>query len=259
MMSKKLFSLKVTLWILLLLFIVSGYSAFSQKPGNELKEPIAIQPGKAGKAPSDALVLFEKGSLNQFENIVEGSTVSDLDGSPASWKVRGRKFTVVPGTPNIQTKEKFGDCQLHIEWKTPLKDVRKGKTSQESGNSGIYLMGKYEVQILNSFRNPTNPDGQAGAIYRQYPPLVNASLKPDVWQIYDIIFIAPRFNTDGSKRTPGYFTVFHNGVLIQNHVEIKGPSQAGNEKTPIGQAELPLMLQNHQNEVSFRNIWIRKL
>jgi hypothetical protein len=146
MMSRKLFSLKVTLWILLLLFIVSGYSAFSQKPGNEL-EPLKIQPGKAGKAPSDAIVLFAKGTLNQFENIVEGSTVSDLDGSPASWKVRGRKFTVVPGTPNLQTKEKFGDCQLHIEWKTPLKDVRKGKKSQESGNSGIYLMGKYEVQI----------------------------------------------------------------------------------------------------------------
>jgi len=259
MKRKKLFRLIANGWILLLVSVISGNFAFSQKPENELQEPVAIQPGKAGKAPSDAIVLFGKGSLDKFESIVEGSTVSDLDGSPVVWKVRGRKFTVVPGTPNIQTKEKFGDCQLHIEWKTPLKDVRNGKKSQECGNSGIYLMGKYEVQILNSFRNPTNPDGQAGAIYRQYPPLVNASLKPDVWQVYDIIFTAPRFNNDGSKKTPGYFTVIHNGVLIQNHVEIKGPSHAGNEKTPISQVELPLMLQNHQNEVSFRNIWIRKL
>jgi hypothetical protein len=225
----------------------------------ELAVPAVIQPGKKGAAPSDAIILFKKGSLDQFESIVEGAVVSPLDGTPAPWKVKGKRFTVVPGTPNIQTKEKFGDCQLHVEWKTPPKDVRDGKTSQGCGNSGIYLMGKYEVQVLNSYNNPTNPDGQAGAIYRQHAPLVNASLKPGIWQIYDIVFTAPRFNLDGSKKMPGYFTVFHNGVLIQNHVEIKGPSQAGNEKTPIAQTELSLMLQNHQNKVSYRNIWIRRL
>lgn len=233
--------------------------ANSQAPEKPLAEPVVIQPGKKGKAPSDAIILFERGSLNKFESIVEGPTVSDLDGSAAQWKVKGRKFTVVPGTPNIQTKEKFGDCQLHIEWKTPRKDVNAGKKGQECGNSGIYMMGKYELQVLNSFQNITNYDQQAGAVYRQYPPLVNASLQSGKWQVYDIIFNAPRFNADGSKETCGYFTVFHNGVLIQNHVEIKGSSWAGNEKTLISETELPMMLQNHQNEVSFRNIWIRKL
>jgi hypothetical protein len=120
-------------------------------------------------------------------------------------------------------------------------------------------MGKYELQVLNSFDNTTNFDGQAGAIYRQHAPLVNASLQSGKWQVYDIIFTTPRFDGAGTKTSPGYFTVFHNGVLIQNHVDIKGPSQAGNEKTLITQTELPLMLQNHQNEVSFRNIWIRRL
>lgn len=233
-------------------------AVFSQ-PADKLTEPVVIQPARHGKAPSDAIILFYKGSLNKFESIVEGSTVSDLDGTPAPWKVKGRKFTVIPGTPNIQTKERFGDCQLHIEWKTTVKDVRAGKKGQECGNSGIYMMGKYELQVLNSYENTTNYDQQAGAVYRQHSPLVNASLKPGKWQAYDIIFMAPRFNPDGSKKIAGYFTVFHNGVLIQNHVEIKGPSWAGNEKTPVSQAELPLMLQNHQNEVSFRNIWIRRL
>lgn len=259
MISKNPFAFYVTISFLILLLISQGTSVFSQVNENQLPIPAVMQPGKKGEAPSDAIILFGKGTLNQFESIVEGPDVSTLDGSPVAWKVKGNKFTVVPGTPNIQTKEKFGDCQLHVEWKTPRKDVRDGKTSQGCGNSGIYLMGKYEVQVLNSFENPTNPDGQAGAIYRQYPPLVNASLKPGNWQIYDIVFTAPRFNADGSKKSSGYFTVLHNGVLVQNHVEIKGPSQAGNEKTSITQTELPLMLQNHQNEVSFRNIWIRKL
>lgn len=242
--------------LLLLSQAATGYTQQTEAP---LKEPKVIQPAGKGKAPSDAIVLFDKGNLNQFESIVEGSTVSDLDGTSAQWKVKGKKFTVIPGTPNIQTKEKFGDCQLHIEWKTPRKDVKAGKKGQECGNSGIYLMGKYELQVLNSFINTTNFDQQAGAVYRQHAPLVNASLQPGKWQVYDIIFTAPRFNADGSKRGAGYFTVFHNGVLIQNHVEIKGSSWAGNEKTPITDPELPLMLQNHQNEVSFRNIWIRRL
>lgn len=259
MMRKKVYQFYAFVCFLILLIISPGTAAFSQKTEKQLSEPAVVQPGKRGKAPSDAIVIFSKNSLNQFESIVEGSTVSALDGSPAAWKVKGKKFTVVPGTPNIQTKENFGDCQLHIEWKTPPKDVREGKKSQESGNSGIYLMGKYELQVLNSFENPTNPDGQAGAIYRQYPPLVNASLKPGIWQVYDIIFTAPRFNIEGSRIMPGYFTVFHNGVIVQNHVEIKGPSHAGNEKTIINQTELPLMLQNHQNKVSYRNIWIRRL
>lgn len=239
--------------------IIHGSNVFSQENEITTLNPEVIDPGKRGKAPSDAIMLFNRASLSNFESITEGNKNSPLDGSKSQWKVKGRRFTIVPGTPNIQTKETFGDCQLHIEWKTPRNDVRNGKMGQESGNSGIYLMGKYEVQILNSFKNSTSPSRQAGSIYNQYPPLVNASLKPAKWQVFDIIFTAPHFNANGLKIKSGYFTVFHNGILIQNHVEIKGPSHAGNEKTPIYQPELPLMLQNHQNEVSFRNIWIRKL
>ena len=180
-----------------------------------------IIPGKKLKAPSDAIVLFDKGSLDNFESV--------KDGGPAAWKVGGKKFTVAPGTGNIQTREKFGDCQLHIEWKTPKKDVREGKTSQQCGNSGVYLMGKYEVQVLNSYINKTYPDGQAGAIYKQHPPLVNASRKPGKWQTYDIVFTAPRYNSDGSEKTSGFFTVFHNGVLIQNHAAIGDPTTAYNK------------------------------
>lgn len=244
---------------LIFIAITYGSTVFSQDNDTNILEPEIVKPGKRGKAPSDAIILFDKGSLNKFESITEGDQVSPLDGSIAKWKVDGKKFTVVPGTPNIQTKELFGDCQLHIEWKTPRNDVRNEKMGQESGNSGIYLMGKYEVQVLNSFENSTRPSTQAGAIYNQHPPLVNASLKPGSWQSFDIIFTAPRFNDKGIEIESGYFTIFHNGVLIQNHVEIKGPSHAGNGKTPITQLELPLMLQNHQNEVSYRNIWIRKL
>jgi hypothetical protein len=240
-----------------ILFIIPCFHGYSQE--NETNHPEIIKPGKRAKAPSDAIILFDKGTLENFEYITEGNQISPLDGTVPQWKVKGRKFTIVPGTPNIQTKNHFGDCQLHIEWKTPRKDVKRGKTGQESGNSGIYLMGKYELQILNSYENSTKPTTQAGAIYNQYPPLVNASQKAGKWQTYDVIFTAPRFDADGKETKPGYFTILHNGVLIQNHVVIKGPSHAGNEKTNIISKELPLMLQNHQNKVSFRNIWIRKL
>ncbi len=250
-MTKKVFKFYTNASFLILFLILQGSTVFSQKIESQFPEPTVIQPGKKGKAPSDAIVLFDKGSLSKFE--------SSKNGGPAAWKVNGRQFTVVPGTGSIQTKEKFSDCQLHIEWKTPLKDVWEGKVSQGNGNSGIFLMGNYEVQVLNSFINKTYPDGQAGAIYKQYPPLVNTSLKPGKWQVYEIIFTAPRFNSDGSKKTSGYFTVLHNGVLIQNHVEIKGPTRPAEKKFPVNQTELPLQLQDHNNEVSYRNIWIRKL
>ncbi len=223
----------------------------AQKKKEQLPQPVVVQPVIKGKVPSDAIMLFDKGSLDNFVNV--------KDGTAAAWKVQGKKFTVVPGTDNIQTKEKFGDCQLHVEWKTPKKDVKEGKQGQQNGNSGIYLMGKYEVQVLNSYINQTNPMGQAGALYSQYPPLVNASIQPGKWQTYDIIFTAPRFNADGRVKTPGYLTVIHNGVLVQNHVEIQGPTTAYNKNTPDDANELPLMLQHHKNEVSYRNIWIRKL
>ena len=187
------------------------------------------------------------------------ASFESVNGGPADWIVKGSKFAVNPGAGNIQTKERFGDCQLHIEWRTPKKDVNEGKTGQKNGNSGIYLMGKYEVQVLNSYINETDPERQAGAVYNQHAPLVNASLPPGRWQVYDILFIAPRFSSDGELISAGYLTVLHNGVLIQHHAEIAGPTVAASEQFDITEAELPLMLQDHTNEVSYRNIWIRKL
>lgn len=223
----------------------------AQKSTSGKELPNVISPGQKGSPPSDAIIVFSKGSLSAFE--------SSLTSGAAPWKVAGKKFAVSPGTGNIQTKQKFEDCQLHIEWKTDPKDVKAGKTGQGSSNSGIYLMGKYEVQVLNSYINETDPDRQAGAIYKQHIPLVNASRKPGKWQVYDVIFTAPRFDENGDQLMPGTITLFHNGVLVQNHVEIKGPTRAHNEKLDITDTELPVMLQDHKNEVSYRNIWIRKL
>jgi Domain of Unknown Function (DUF1080) len=233
--------------LFVLTLTLQGTVTYAQE--KELAEPKVIQPGKRGKAPSDAIVLFDRGSLSNFESIT--------DGAPANWKVNGKSFTVNPQGTNIQTKQMFGDCQLHVEWRTPVKDVRAKKVGQSCGNSGVYLMGKYEIQVLNSYLNKTYFNGQAGAIYSNYPPLVNASLKPGKWQVYDIIFKAPTYN--GAVKKPGYFTVFHNGVLVQNHMEISDPTTSANNNAPEGVSKLPLMLQNHGSEVSYRNIWIREL
>ena len=164
-MRKKAINFFGSVGLIILLMVSTGTAVYSQKSENQVPEPKVIQPGKKGKAPSDAIVLFDKGSLNNFESI--------KDGEPAGWQVRGKKFTVNPKTTSIQTKEKFGDCQLHIEWNSPVKDVKAGKKDQGCGNSGVYLMGKYEVQVLNSYINKTYPKGQAGAIYEQYAPLVD--------------------------------------------------------------------------------------
>ena len=233
---------------LIILVTIGITKSFCQENKN-LPQPQIINPGENWNAPSDAIILFNGGSLEEFESV--------KDGGKADWNVEGNQFTVKPGTGNIQTKEHFGDCQLHIEWRAPSEAAEK--EGQKSGNSGIYLMGKYEVQVLNSYENETYPDGQAGAVYRQHPPMVNASRKPGEWQVYDIVFIAPKFNSDGREKEPGYLTVFHNGVLIQNHAEIKGPTTAYNKNLPETATEGPLMLQDHSNKVSYSNIWIRKL
>ncbi len=236
---------------LIIMTLLTGYDLHSQNDKDSIQKPQVIDPGNDRNAPSDAIILFDKGSLEHFESV--------NDSGEAGWNVRRRSFTVVPGAGNIQTKRSFGDCQLHIEWKTPVRDVRKGKEGQQNGNSGIYLMGKYEVQVLNSYENETNKTGQAGAIYGFHPPMVNASLEPGKWQTYDIVFRAPKFNSDGKLLEPGYMTIFHNGVLIQDHSEITAPTPAHNEDTPIDAEKLPLMLQDHNSEVSYRNIWIREL
>ena len=166
-------------------------------------------------------------------------------------------LTVKPGSGVIKTKRKFNDCQLHIEFRTPAIVQGEG---QGRGNSGIFLQGRYEVQVLDSYDNVTYSNGQAGSIYKQFMPLVNASKKPGEWQTYDIIFIAPHFNKDNTLKTPAYVTVLHNGVLIQNHVELKGPTQyIGAPAYKAHPLQESLMLQDHGNTVSYRNIWIREI
>jgi hypothetical protein len=234
--------------VFLTLTLLASGVVFSQVQKNQIK-PTIIKPAKRNKPPSDAVILFDRGNLNNFNSVKENT--------PVPWKVRGAIFTVVPGTGNIQTKQSFGDIQLHIEFKIPRS--AKKREGQKSGNSGIYFMGKYEVQVLNSFENETYPKGQAGAVYEQYPPLVNASLKPGRWQVYDIIFKAPVFNDNSTLIKHPFLTVFHNGVLIQDHVEVSDPTTSYNKELPEKTAKGPLMLQEHNNEVSYRNIWVREL
>lgn len=221
------------------------------KKRNELPEPELITPSVRNRPPSDAIILFGQDNLDNFRSVATGGE--------AEWTVSGEEFTVKPETKDIETKQKFGDCQLHIEWKTNEQDVLDGKTGQQCSNSGIYLMSKYEIQVLNSYKNSTGPTGQAAAFYGNAAPLVNASLKPGEWQVYDIIFTAPRFNKKEELLQPGYFTLFHNGVLVLNHVEVTEPTASHNAEYSLSEPELPLMLQDHKNEVSYRNIWIRKL
>jgi hypothetical protein len=233
--------------VFIITMLASGI-VFSQEQKNQIN-PTVIKPGKWNEPPSDAVILFDRGNLDKFSSAKENKTVP--------WKVRGAVFAVVPGTGSIQTKQDFGDIQLHIEFKIPR--TAKKKEGQKSGNSGIYLMGKYEVQVLNSFEKETYPKGQAGAVYEQYAPLVNASLKPGKWQVYDIVFKAPEYGNNGGLIKPPCLTVFHNGVLIQNHVEVLGPTTSYNTELPEKAEKGPLMLQEHNNAVSFRNIWVRKL
>ena len=230
-----------------------------------------VTPGKKGAPPSDAIILFDGSSLDQWqkpffdysESMTEYAERLPLlkDGAqitrPADWKLEGRDLVVVPGTGHLVTKELFSDVQLHIEWLTP-KDI--SKRGQDYSNSGIFLMGLYEIQILNSFDNETYSNGQAGAIYKQHTPLVNATKPPGDWQEFDIIFNSPKFSESGNLLNPARITVFHNGVLIQNNVYLTGPTcylgQAYYVKHP---EKLPILLQNHGNPVRFRNIWVRKL
>jgi hypothetical protein len=194
-------------------------------------------------------VLFDGNSLSRWV------LPAQPDG-PKSWKVENGYFEVTPGAGDLRTLEKFGDCQLHIEWAAPA-DARG--SGQDRGNSGVYLQGRYEIQVLDSFRNPTYADGQAGAIYGQWPPLVNAARKPGDWQTFDIVFEAPRFDS-GKLSRAAYVTVLHNGVLIQRHQELMGPTVhralAQYTEQP---AEDSLVLQDHGQPVRYRNIWIRRL
>jgi len=210
--------------------------------GIEWAEPAVIDPGPPGGPPSDAVVLFD------------GKDLSQWDGGE-QWKVEDGYFVAGPGS--LRSKEVFGDCQLHIEWASAEEVTGSG---QGRSNSGVFLMGIYEVQVLDSYENKTYFDGQCGAIYKQHPPLVNASRKPGEWQSYDIIWTAPRFDEEGKLASPAYITVLHNGVLIQNHFELLGdtPFNRAPEYRPHGEKG-PISLQYHGNPVRFRNIWIREI
>jgi hypothetical protein len=205
-------------------------------------------PEQPGQPPSDAVVLFDGSSTDAWH---------DGKGQPIGWTVENGALVVKGGTGAIVSREEFGDVQLHLEWAEPTPP---SGSDQGRGNSGVLLFGRYEIQVLDSYQNETYADGQAGAIYGQYPPLVNACRPPGEWQSYDILFTAPRFKADGSLESPAYFTILQNGVLIQNHRAAIGPMAFRNTVPyqPHGPRG-PLVLQDHGNPVRFRNIWVRKL
>ncbi|MGK6352741.1 3-keto-disaccharide hydrolase [Parapedobacter sp. DT-150] len=201
------------------------------------------------KAPSDAIVLFDGASLDQWVSGKDGS-------SPAGWEVADGAFTVVKGTGEIRTKQEFSDYQLHVEWRSPTEIVGEG---QGRGNSGIFMQGLYELQVLDSYNNRTYSNGQAASLYKQRIPLVNATKPPGEWQAYDVIWTAPRFNADGILVSKARITVIHNGVLVQNNVELDGPTEYIGIPKYKAHGPGPIVLQDHGNPVSFRNIWIRPL
>jgi 3-keto-disaccharide hydrolase len=216
-------------------------------------QPPVVDPGPLPgmrSPPSDAIVLSDGGSLGSWQS-------ADSAGHPARWKVADGYMEVVAGAGNIATVRGFGDVQLHIEWMAPVPAKGEG---QERGNSGVFLMGIYEIQVLDSYHNPTYPDGQAGAIYGQYPPLVNASRPPGEWQTYDVLFHRPRFDANGSVTRPARMTIFFNGILVQDDVALTGPT-AHKQRPPYTKHDdrLPLVLQDHGDPVRFRNIWVREL
>jgi len=237
-----------------------GYDDTPVIPGSTYKvhdgtrpQPKIVNPGtastpkKPGEPPSDAVVLFDGKDLSRW---------AAVGGGDARWKVENGYMEVAPGTGDIQTREHFGDCQLHLEWAAP--GIVKGE-SQGRGNSGVFLMGLYEIQVLDCYDNLTYPDGTTAAIYGQYPPLVNACRKPGEWQTYDILWVAPRFDGDRLV-SPACVTVLHNGIVVHHCTEPQGPTghrtvASYHPHPPAG----PLRLQDHGDLVRFRNIWYRPL
>lgn len=235
---------------------IDGIMVHETDPAKQ-PQPTIVQPGTAstqetpGQAPSDAIVLFDGKDLSNW--------TSTTPGEPSKWLVKDHALSPVKDSGMIQTKQEFGSCQLHLEFATPKTPEGEG---QGRGNSGVFLMGQYEIQILDSYENTTYPDGQAGALYGRKKPLVNASRKPGEWQTYDIIFHRPVFQGDKVVKR-ATFTVLHNGVLIHDHYELSGGtgwrgSHSVTNYVPHGDTG-PLQLQDHGNPVLFRNIWIREL
>lgn len=220
-----------------------------------LPQPDIVTPGaepseKAVPAPSDAIVLFDGKDLSSWKSI---------KGGDAKWIVSDGVFTVNKGTGDIETREHFNDFQLHLEWRVP-EDI-SGK-SQGRGNSGVFLQGIYEVQVLDNYENETYSNGQAGSIYKQTRPLVNAMNPPGVWNVYDIIYKAPSFKKDGTYRTYPYVTVIHNGIIVQNNTRINGTTPYIGFPVVEAHGDGPILLQDHgdpSKAISFRNFWIREL
>jgi hypothetical protein len=222
--------------------------------------PVVVTPGVTDSAPpSDAIVLFDGKNLDQW--------VLTSDKSPATWTLADGVMTVnkARGVGNIETKRSFRNYQLHLEWQIPANVTG---TDQARGNSGVFLASTgtgdsgYELQVLDSYENKTYVNGQAGSVYKQFSPLVNASRKPGEWQVYDVVWTAPTFGADGAVKTPAYLTVFHNGALIQNHVELAGETLYIGKPTYKAYDRAPIKLQAHGDPsapISFRNIWVREL
>jgi hypothetical protein len=244
--------------LLLAVFLTAGLAVQAQDKSKLTPEttevwepqPRIVTPGPTNvDAPSDATILFDGKSFDNWESI---------NGGAVKWTLKDGAMTVAGGTKDIRTKQTFGDFQLHIEWRTPT-DVPADKTSQGRSNSGIFLQGLYEIQVLDNFNNKTYANGQASAIYKQSLPLVNACKKPGEWQTYDIFYTAPRFNAEGRAIIPAYVTVIHNGIITQNHTAIWGPTEYIGLPKYKAHDKGPIVLQDHGDAVSFRNIWIREL
>ena len=235
---------------LLAVFVIQQPPAWPQHSMDRPRPPV-VDPGRAGPpapVPADAIVLFDGTSLSRWRK---------QGGGEAKWALREGYMEVVRGTGGIETTQGFGDAQLHVEWASPRPGEGSG---QDRGNSGVFLMGRYEVQVLDSHGNDTYPDGQAAAIYGQFPPLVNAARAPGEWQSYDIVFRRPRFAADGKVVTPALLTVLHNGILVHDAVELLGPtSNQRRDPYTLHPDRLPVSLQDHGHPVRFRNIWIRDL
>lgn len=249
--------------VILLISVICAFSSIkAQQAGSNLPPastewyypiPPKVEPGdKPGNPPSDAIVLFDGKDLSKWESPLK-------DGKPvaAKWKIEDGAMVVVPGTGIIQTKEFFGDCQLHIEFKTPAPG--KNNTLQMKGNRGVFLQSNYEVQVLDGDDNPTYVNGMVGSIYKQQAPAANAFTGTEKWQVYDIYWKAPRFTTDGKLESPAMVTVVLNGVLIQNNFVVKGKTSYIGFPSYKPHGRMPLMLQDHGVAVAYRNIWIRNL
>ncbi|MHA7108594.1 3-keto-disaccharide hydrolase [Sunxiuqinia elliptica] len=245
--------------VVLLVFVTVGAWAQEERPEmvpamTEIWDPEVpvITPGESPMdAPSDAIVLLNTEKPFGYE-------WTSGNGEEPDWDFENGVATVKRGTGIIKTKRSFKDFQLHVEWRTPAEVVGE---SQGRGNSGVFLQGIYEVQVLDNFNNRTYRNGQAGSVYKQHAPLVNACKGPGEWQTYDIIYTAPRFNADGSYFTHPRVTVIHNGVLVQNNVSVRGPTEYIGipEYSVKPHGDGPIILQDHGNPVSYRNIWIREL